>query len=446
MVNRIFESIQPNFFRILSNASKFEYAECLALLYESLSESNEYTMLRHDAVLILQNYFEQIRLKSYETLVQTSRDRANNYLREMKETGWIEEDIGANYQQMLSLSETAVQFLIFIDTLKYDTELKYSSQIYAIYRSFKPFDLEKGELVLEEAYKNTVSFFDSLRRLNTSIKKYIQKIFDESITNDLSELFQLLTGEYQLKIVDAAYYHLLTKDNPSQYTFTITDSIERILSDYDAMHEMSLRNAVDNESYERNYQDLQLKLTYMLEKFLNIQTLIHEINKKNQAFVTSAIGRIYFLMNESTDITGSINELIKNMALYPDFEVEGLLSDVSILDDASLASPRKRTLKESSYIEEMDETQRDIRGIQDKLVKLSKYSKQQVDRIVLELLKGKQWIHVKEYATLDVTMVTLIFLYGYAYDASYTIEQTPETYINQEGKVLGNYIIRRRPV
>ena len=442
MASRIFEVIQPDFFRILSNASKFEYAECLGLLYESLTDSNEYTLPRQEASLILQHYFDSVRDLTDESLVQTSRERANYFLREMKETGWLEEEIGKNYQVMLSLSETAVQFLIFVDTLKYDTELKYSSQIYSIYHSLKTFDAEKGELVIEEAYKNTLSFFDSLRRLNTSIKKYIQRIFDENITNNLNELFKILTGEYQLKIVDAAYYHLLTKDNPSQYSLTIIDHVELILSDYDLMNQMVSRLSKNDEEYEKNYKDIQMKLAYIREKFLTIQELIHEITIKNQSFVSSAIGRIQFLLNETTDVTGLINEVIKKLVQYPDFEIEGLLSDVNIIDDTSIATPRKRTIKEKSYISELGEDNKDIHDIQSRLIELSKYSKKQIETIVNEIIGHHEKVSISDYDFLNITMITLIFLYGYSYNSTYKIERTSDTYI-KDGRVLGNYFIRR---
>lgn len=443
MASRIFEHIQPDFFRILSVKNKFEYAECLGLLYEEVSDSNDYSIARSDASQILTNYFEEIRFDDNETLVQSSRDRATYFLRELRDCGWIEENFNQNNILTLTLSDVAVQFLSFIEGLKYDTEIKYSSQIYSIYQSLDNFDRNRGELIIEDVYLKTEAFFDSLRRLNGNIRKYSQKIFDDNIANDVKGLLKIITDEYQIKVVDAAYYHLLTKDHPSQYSHKIIQSIDEIIGDHSFVLEMALRMSEDSETEVINYRMLQSKLFTIKERFSSIKDIISDIDDKNKRFVSSAIGRISFILNESTDITGVINSLIMELIETPDFEYDGLLVDIKTLEEKSLATPRKRIIKESSFIETAEIDEKQLELMQNRFIEISKYSKVRIDQIVMDLLGKHESVEIDESHDIDITMRTLIYLYSFASDAKYEAKVSHQSELI-DGKIVGKMNIRRK--
>ena len=107
-------------------------------------------------------------------------------------------------------------------------DIEYSSMVYSIYSQFKNFDIENGHKILDAQYSMTKSLMTKLKNLNTNIKRYIKRLVQDNMKNDLNQILDSLLSDYQLKIVDRAFYNLTTKDHPLKYRNSIISQIQRI--------------------------------------------------------------------------------------------------------------------------------------------------------------------------------------------------------------------------
>ncbi|OTP10199.1 hypothetical protein A5844_001897 [Enterococcus sp. 10A9_DIV0425] len=440
----IFEVVPANFFNVLSGENKEEYSDCLLLLYKQVNEKLEHTLTKNEVISIFENYFSE-RVNLFEDKKQTSRERALAFLSRFKNTGWLSEDRNANYQVIILLSDIGYSFLEFLYNFKQGSELSYSRNVYTIYKLFENFNSDRREeLSIESAYHQTKEFFSQLKQLNTSIKKYIQKILDDGIKDDLNQLFLLLANEYQLNVVDKAYYHLMTNDHPNKYKGKIIDAINWLLDD-ELLEEIAERLMVTTKKdYIEIYHELYEKLVFIKEQFESVDDILKEINDKNQRFISSAINRISFLLSETEDIEGSINMLIRKISQI-DYYFETLfLSQVKLMDPYSLATPRrKRILGESNIGHPLKLTEDEKSIFQETLMQSSEFSQVNIEKFVTDLLEENSEICVSEYVLNNKAYYVLIYIYAFSYEASYTVEDLDKEF-SQEDTVFRDYVIRRK--
>lgn len=144
----------------------------------------------------------------------------------------------------------------------------------------------------------TKSLMTKLKNLNTNIKRYIKRLVQDNMKNDLNQILDSLLSDYQLKIVDRAFYNLTTKDHPLKYRNSIISQIQRIQDDQ-ATSETIIGNIM--LSKDLTYQeamDLFYKQTsYIIDAFESILDLINEINRKNEK-VCCFSNKSYYVFNE----------------------------------------------------------------------------------------------------------------------------------------------------
>lgn len=443
-MKNFFDVLPHNFFNIFFNDNKLEASDCLLTLYRQLTDELEYTLEKDHAVSLLESYFKGKLLGDTGDIKQTPRERALFFLKRFKECGWTIEEIRRNYRVYVSLSDIAISFIRFVEGIEKDSELIYSSQTYAVYREFKSFESSKGELIVDSAYKNTKDLMDSLKKLNTNIKKYIQKLLSDTIRDDLNQLITILTSEYQMRIVDRAYYNLTTKDHPSKYRGTILESIQTILSNASVMDEMAQRSISDTTDYATALEELSRKLSYIHHQFESIGDLLAEINSKNQKFVTSAIGRIHFLLDETTDIEGSINTILKKLPGATDYEWESFLTKVALFDVDSQAKPRELIQKSPSLISTENQlSDEEKTNIAQAVYGMDEYSPWKIESYVNGLLKGKKEIRASDSLGNDRLHVLFIYIYGFSQDSPYHVKRTGTTY-RIGSTIFSDYVISRR--
>lgn len=444
-MKNIFEVVPTNFFTILSGENKEEYSVCLLLLYKQVNEEREHTLMKNQVISIFEKYFSE-KADLFEDKKQTARERALTFLNRFKHTGWLSEDTNANYQIIISLSDTGYSFLEFITNFQQDSELAYSRNVYTIYKLFENFNYDgREELSIDSAYHQTKEFFSQLKQLNTSIKKYIKKTLDDGIKDNLNQLFLLLASEYQLNVVDKAYYHLMTNDHPNKYKGRIIDAINRILDDEDLLDMIAERlMETTKKDFIEIHNELYEKLVYIKGQFETIDIILKEINDKNKRFISSAINRINFLLNETADIEGSINLLIKKISQIEDYSETLFLSQVKLLDQYALATPRKKKkFGESSIDVQLELTEHEKSAFQETLMQPSQFSQANIEKFVMKLLEEKSEIRASECVLNNKYYYVLIYIYAFSYGSSYAIEVL-DNKVYQKDTIFRDYIIRRK--
>lgn len=426
-MNNIFDILPDSFFNIFNGNNKRIISDCLYLVYDSFKNDLSFSISKEDILMIFQDYFDShITEVESEDFLITSRDKSLYVLKRLRECGWVSEDVEENYEVVITFEDYAIKILDALFTLNIESDAAYSGNIYNIYISFETFDLNHGDLVFETAYENTKELATRLKNLNSSIKKYIQRLLDEGIKDDLELLLTSLLEDYQSKIVDRAYYNLTTYDNPSKYRNKIINNIENIINNHDYV-EYIISLIMDKKKIDYNSASelLYNQSDYIIDSFEHIEDIMQEIDNKNTRFVGSAINRIKFLLNNKKDIVGKINNIIKGIS--NGIEVNDLgniyLNQFTSVD--SLYTPRVFNKTISSEIEDniiLDENKRN--QVINQIKKSEQYSHKYITKMVMQLLKNGPFLgsSLPLDSNDDLITLVLIYLYGYTYGSKYVVE------------------------
>ena len=446
MVN-IFDTLPVKFFNIFNTSDRVVISECIGVLYEYIKDDASFASLKENLIYELTKYFTNHLIELEDVQIQSPRKRAFYVYRRLKECGWISEEVGENYQVYTSFEDYAISIIETLMNLDEDRDIEYSSMVYSIYSQFKNFDIENGHKIIDAQYSMTKSLMTKLKNLNTNIKRYIKRLVKDNMKNDLNQILDSLLSDYQMKIVDRAFYNLTTKDHPLKYRNSIISQIQKIVDDPQTTEIIIGNIMLSKDISYQEASDLFYKQTsYIIDAFESILDLINEINRKNEKFVASATNRIMFLMNAKEDIGGKINDILKEGQYYIEaFENVTTLSVNKYLDQNSLYLPR--TIKKVKNVDliiddPLDENAR-LEAIE-KLKRNEKYTKTAIEKVVLEELSEKESLLGSTYFEnqKDLSMFILTWLYGFSQNACYKIEPQDQIIIKEHYQ-FREFMIRR---
>lgn len=445
-MNNLFEILPLNFFNIFNTPNKLVVSDCLFVLYDYMKEDTTFASLKENVIFELTKYFNSHIVEMEDEQNNSPKERAYYIYRRLKEYGWINEEVGENYQIYVSFEEYATAIIETLINLDKEKDIEYSSMVYNIYSAFINFDVDNGHKILDAQYKMTKDLIMKLKNLNTNIKRYIKKLLRENMKNNLNDILNSLLSDYQMKIVDRAFYNLTTRDNPLKYRNSIISQIYKIREN-EIFVDTIIRNIMLSKDigYEEAYDVFDEQTLYIIESFEGILDLIDEITRKNEKFVAAATNRIMFLINVKEDIEGKINELIKDGQKYPTiFEDITHISVNKYLDSHSLYTPRQ--LRKPMEIELIVEPELDKTVKEEAIKKLrthEKYTRSSIEKSILERLKDEPEILGSKYyeETDDISMFVLTWLYGYSQNAKYRIEPQ-DSIIKNKKYQFREFIIR----
>ena len=310
MVN-IFDTLPAKFFNIFNTSDRIVISECIDVLYEYIKDDASFASLKENLIYELTKYFTNHLIELEDVQIQSPRERAFYVYRRLKECGWISEEVGENYQVYTSFEDYAISIIETLMNLDEDRDIEYSSMVYSIYSQFKNFDVENGHKIIDAQYSMTKSLMTKLKNLNTNIKRYIKRLVKDNMKNDLNQILDSLLSDYQMKIVDRAFYNLTTKDHPLKYRNSIISQIQKIVDDPQTT-EIIIGNIMLSKdiSYQEASNLFYKQTSYIVDAFESILDLINEINRKNEKFVASATNRIMFLMNAKEKYTKTAIEKV----------------------------------------------------------------------------------------------------------------------------------------
>lgn len=445
-MNNLFEILPLNFFNIFSSANKSVFSDCIFVLYDYMKDDAAFASLKDNIIFELTQYFNGHIVEFEDIQSHLAKDRAFYVYRRLKDCGWINEEVGENYQIYASFEDYATTIIETLLNLDKEKDIEYSSMVYNIYSAFLNFDVNNGHKILDAQYNMTKDLMTKLKNLNTNIKRYIKKLLKDNMKNNLNDILDSLLSEYQMKIVDRAFYNLTTKDNPLKYRNSIISQIQEIRVD-EMCSDTIIRNIMVSKDidYQEAYDRFDQQTLYMIDAFEGILDLINEISRKNEKFVASATNRIMFLINVKEDIGGKINEVIKEgqkcSHLFED------ITNISInkfLDLDSLYTPRqmKRVMETQFIVDPMLDEEIKKEAIR-KLRLNEKYTRSSIEKNVLEKLKDLDEILGSQYYEYqdDLSLFILTWLYGYSQNSQYTIEPLDQI-VTKDQYQFREFIIR----
>ena len=450
-MKNVFSVLPDNFFSALTGKYSQLVAECITLLYQKTKASHTFTLEKNFMVDLLDDHIQNSHtvVEDDEDKQLNSKDAASYIIKKLKDCGWIEEDLGKDYMTYYSISDYAIEIIKTLLNLTKDNEPEYSGYVYLIFHMLNNFQVENGYITLEQIYINTEELFRKLSNLNTSLKKYIQKLMTGKDKDSLHALLNQFLNDFQAKIVDRAYYNLMTKDHPEKYRHSILNKCYELREDDIVLQKLcnqmqDTKDITSEEAYER----ITTWIEYIVDSFESIGEILDSINSRLNQYIKSAVSRITYLLGVQEDLEGQLNRIMKAISKDEvDISSSVKIQNTSMINEDSLYVEKK--IKKEITKQFVSDTEFDEAYFQDKLEALSKqsrYAKKAIATFVEQQLNNRYSMKASELIIEDSDLYSypiLIFLYGYSTNMNYDIEPL-QSDVHKFSLHFKDFIIRRK--
>ena len=313
-----FEIVGESFFKPLTGSYKEVYLDCLNIIYDCCKYQMSNSEDKSIVIERLSDYFEERHQKKYifeeegEETFLDGRSVAVTFIRKLKTYGWIDEEIGKNYISRIYVNDYAVSILETIRKIVSEEEAEYQSIIQTIYSiaiNEDAYRQKPYENVLIGLQENIERLIKELKKLNTSIKKYIDRATENKEAAEIIEDY----FTYHKEIGSKAYHRLKTSDNISRYRPSILERMNRFIEDEDILSRtvkgyMQIQSVEDPVKAESEIKAVVNSLKGELE---NYDAIIEEIENKNVRYINSAIERAKFLLSTDKNVEGKLNKILE---------------------------------------------------------------------------------------------------------------------------------------
>lgn len=452
-MKNIFHSLPDSFFKPLTSKYKTEYAECIQLIFNTFKPEISYGVNREIVVTVLENYFENDDETMYfdedNKVISDARGKANEVIRVLKESGWIEYEAAENHQINVVLFEYAVPVIEAFNTIIRDEETEYQGIISQIHAALQNKELygKPYELILKGARENTDRLVSELKKLNASIKRHMDKQTNEMNASEILEQF----FEYHKNIGSKAYLRMKTSENISYFRSAIIEKLEEIISTQSIMERavsgyMEIEQVADKE---KAYDDLLGMILDMKSSFYRLDEIIEEIDRKHSKYMRNAVMRARFLLSTGNNMEGKIQQILNvlaeelngdnDKAIYDniDHELLGIFKiyPQRFLDIESLKTiPVTRKQDIVNDINEggvMTDEERSVYKEALKEKNRIRFSRKNINLYVEQLLKDKERIKASSIpidTKRDLIRIIYISIYGNNRANTYRVERSDERF------------------
>ena len=388
-IENLFNYINSRMFSIMSCKDRRSNYELLRVLQDLFEMNGSKVGLDKDelvdalATFIKDREFVEFDDDEGNSIADRSpRDKALTKIRQFKKTGWLEEDTTEGFTVVMYFSDYATDlmnaFLGMIDRNEH-RQIEYTGYFYSIHALLSNFEYERCKAIIGQIVEITRSLFSSLRGLNSTIRRYFERLINRTDITP-SEIMMILLEDYNTKVL-GAFRNLLGRDNPSRYTTDILDKLNALRHSPEDREIIRMAGCYietseekqTSENLNRVVQYLKDTLDNLILRFGEVDDLIHVIATRNSMFHVAAVSRLEFLINNRKDIEGLLVQAMKNLAKADenqDFDSITPLYSISELDDKSLYNKTFNRNKITTYVsnppqvseEEMEEAFKRLEG------------------------------------------------------------------------------------
>ena len=465
----IFDVVGEDFFKPLTSSYKSIYYQCLRIIYDSYRTELSYGIDRDLLVQKLTYYFDDLAISDIQfdgedEKINDSRQKANGFLRKLRDFGWIEYEVGPDQKMKVIMPSYAVSIFRNLESISLGREIEYQSELSAIYSLLTNPDLMQDPYpqVVKPVYDRTIDLFSGLKQLNTDIKKYIDTLTADKTAKEIIENF----FSYREEIGSKAYHRLYTSNNVSRFRNMILSKLAAIRDDKDIFDRVAwgyqrIESDIDLEEAEDQTRKI---LNDIFDHFNSYDDIVKEIEKKHSRYLDSTVKRARFLLMDTNNTEGKIGTVLQYIAeqLSRDEEshleedapdeicmlfnifTQGFVSNESI---RSVPVSRKINSVEDLYkpLELTDQQREELRTFARKKIK-NRFSKKNVSLFVDSLLKDTDRIMASDIeinTKRDMIRVIFISLYGQTSKSAYEVIPGKGT-INKKGFSYQDFEIRRK--
>jgi hypothetical protein len=420
----LFKQVPSNFFGILASPNKEIYLQALMTLYEAFE--TDLSIKRSELIIYLIDQLDELvfsytpdEAEAEELKEKSLGSYAHLILRKLKDTGWIELEMGLeDFQEYISIPDYAFQIIRVLYQITSDSlDTEYNRYVYSTYSVLKT-SSEEGQnykTAIDSAFDQTKMLFDKLKMLYNNIRRYHRQLADH---RELNKILIEHFDAFKANLSDKIYYPIKTFDSVHRFKTPILgilkdwlydDEIMTSMADEEWMRVSRKGTAAEQAFKEKIQQDAKEKLVKVIDIYESMDQLLKEIDKKNSEYTKAIFDRIDFLLNTDRSVKGKVRELIKVLSSdstdkwHLKIARELDISPQMIVDEGSLYASRKAR-------ERKDVKREKVKAIVDKSIVLSEaeafketvheaYSKRSIQQYMMALLDDSE--------TIDAAMIPI---------------------------------------
>jgi uncharacterized protein YukE len=342
MPHSLFDEVPESFFIPLASKSRRHYSQLL-MVYYRLFETYNTGIEREQVVAAFEEYLNE----EFETLgslvenqlddetipqdddpasdispkesnaaikdPQMIRALASDFLRRLITYGWMNEEILANYTQVINMSAWARPFYFAISETMKGLNVEYESHIIGIYSSLcSDAAAEQGHHAVLNALEHTRKLIESLKTLAQNIKTHIETMFHEDA--EVRDLLHIHYDLYMHEIVDRAYNRLKTSDNLSKYRPVINRTIAEFMQNEKWMEKSALKlSIIRNCTKQEGRSTLLQMLKEIRDELRNIDPMLEEIDDKNRQYSRISTEKIKSHLYADASLHGKVKSIVQGL-------------------------------------------------------------------------------------------------------------------------------------
>ena len=465
----VFEIVPERFFTVLSSKNKDLYMNVISMIYVIVNSGLSYGINKDILVDEIEDYlnnsvleYDEEEFYSEVSSAQSNRDKANFLIRKLEECGWIYSETTTNYIKVINFHDYAVTILESFIKIVNKESVEYQGNIIGIYTMlYADMNDTSPGVIVKSIYENSKSIISGLKKLNSNIKKYMDRLTKQKTPQEIMEEF---FGNYTSEVIDKSYHRLKTSENISRYRPKILEKINEFLKD-EVFLKQSGELFMEEESMENLQSGIEKTkeiLSEIVNAFENIDDIMHEIDDKNSKYIRSAVTRAKFLLNNSKDMSGLLKGILEytstkykelDLNLSVDYleEITDLftLYSYGYIDESSfyVSNEGKKSFKPEKLTKNtVSAEERKRRLSQFKEKQKNKYSIKKINSIVDDILGDIKCIKISE-ANIDTVedFIKVIYIRIYAGNvlSHYKIKRHMDI-VNRNGFEFRNFEIWRK--
>ncbi len=465
----LFDIVGDGFFKPLTSQFKTIYLDCLGIIYDTYRSELSYGADREILILKMTDYFDSIGVSDIQfeddtKTLHDSRAKASAFLRKLREFGWVEYEITNNQMQRIVMPNHAVTLFQTFSNIVRNDEMEYQGEISAIYSMITNEELLERPYpqLLKPVYARTLELFTGLKKLNTSIRKYIDNLTSEKTPEEILHDF----FEYHDEIGSKAYHRIKTSENISRFRNSIIQGLQNMRSNNECMSRLIAEYCLIENENDKDIaaEKVNSMIVDIIEHFRSYDEIIEEIDKKHSKYIRNAVERAKFLLMSSNNMEGKISTVLQYLSeQYNRDEQENLLEDAgddvcmlfNIFPQGFISGESLKAIAISKKITDIDDIydpvaltdeEREWRRMAIYEKNKDRFSKKNISQYVGALLENKEALLASDIPVntkRDVIRIIFIALYGHNDRSDYRIVPTAAR-IEKNGFIFPDFKIERR--
>lgn len=408
-MKNLFSVLPKDFFKPLNSKYKDQYADCLLAIYNSYKTEISYGVEREAVVSTLTDYFntrtDDISFDDDNSFEKDSRSKAQKTINYLKDCGWLDFEEEKNYQQNVVLTEQAVPFIRTMNDVIKNEETEYQGLISQIHAVLQNEDLysKPYQFILKNVVNSTEQLVSSLKKLNISIKKHIDK---QTKNKELSEIFSLFSV-YNEEIVSKSLYRLKTSENIGKFRQSIKINLDKMLSEPKILKDlvegyMEIEQETDSDFAKDKIIEMIIDVKSAFE---NLDKIIDDIDRKNNHYMKNAASRAKFELASGTNQEGKINAILRYLTEFSDEDENipdnffNIFVQKFVSEESIKKIPEKKTYEEVASISAAETLTAEERALKKQLLldkQMARIYRKKIETFVLECLGEKNYIFASE--------------------------------------------------